>query len=111
MNHFKLWMKTATTEEQQLLAHRIGSTRSYLYHLSADEDAKYKREPSPELAATIERVTGEMHKASGGRLPIVYRTDLATACRRCEFARKCLGPLAERTDFPIVNADMLGKEE
>lgn len=107
----KLWMRAATPEEQQLLAHRAGTTRMYLYHLSADEDAKYKREPKPELAAAIERITGEMHKASNGRLPLVYRTDLVTGCRNCEFAKRCLGPIATRADFPVVTPQMLAESE
>lgn len=111
MNIFKLWLKAATTDEQKLLAHRVGTSHTYLYHLAADDDTKYKREPAPELAANIERATAEMHKASGGRLPRVYRTDLVKACQRCEFARKCLGPLAERGDFRVVTAEMLAESD
>ena len=111
MNIFKLWVKTATPDEQKLLAHRVGTTRTYLYHLAADEETNYRREPRPELAAAIEQVTAEMHKASGGRLPRVYRTDLVKACRSCEFARKCLGPLADRGDFQVVTAEMLAETD
>lgn len=102
MNVMKLWMKAATPAEQEMLASRTGTTRSYLYHLSASEDKNYAREPKPKLAAAIERVSADMHKASKGRLPRVYRTDLVTACRECEFAQKCLGGAAVRSDFPIV---------
>jgi CRISPR/Cas system-associated exonuclease Cas4 (RecB family) len=98
----KVWMRAATPAEQETLANKIGTTRSYLYHLSASEDKAYAREPKPKLAAAIERVSAEMHRASKGRLPKVYRTDLVSACRECEFAAKCLGPAAVRSDFPIV---------
>lgn len=108
MNLFKTWMRLATPDEQKLLAHRAGTTRQYLYHLAADEGASYKREPQPELAAAIERETEAMHKASGGRLPRIYRTDLVTACANCEFAKKCLGAAALRADFPLVTAESLG---
>lgn len=102
MNVMKLFMRAATPAEQQLMADKIGTTRSYLYHLSASEDKAYAREPKPKLAAAIERASAEMHKASKGRLPRIYRTDLVTACRECEFAAKCLGSAAVRSDFPIV---------
>ena len=102
MNVVKLWMKASTAAEQEVLASKAGTSRAYLYHLSASEEKTYAREPKPKLAAAIERVTAEMHKASKGRLPRIYRTDLVTACRECEFAQKCLGAAAVRSDFPIV---------
>jgi hypothetical protein len=86
-----------------MLADRVGTTKQYLYHLSASEDKLYSREPKPRLAAAIERVSAEMHKATGGRLPLIYRTDLVTACRECYFAQKCLGPAAIRGEFPILD--------
>lgn len=107
MNVFKLWMRAATPEEQQLLAHRIGTSRAYLYHLSADDGSKYKREPNAELAAAIERETAAMNKISKGRLPRVYRTDLVKACANCAFAQKCLGSAAVRADFPVVTEEMV----
>jgi hypothetical protein len=101
------WMAAATPEEQLLLAQRCGTTRGYLYHLSAPPEAKYSREPSPTLAASIERETAAMHAASNGRLPRIYRTDLVQACANCEFARQCLGNAAVRADFPVVRAEDL----
>lgn len=99
----KLWMRAATAEEQEILAKRVGTTRTYLYHIAGEF-----RSASPELAASIERVTADMHKASRGRLPRIYRTDLATACAGCEFAQKCLGPAAMRAEFPLVSDDTEG---
>ena len=107
MNVMKLFMKAATADEQRMLAEKAGTTRQYLYHLSADEDKNYTREPRPKLASAIERVTAEMHKASKGRLPKVYRTDLVSACRECEFAKRCLGENALRADFPVVTEESL----
>jgi hypothetical protein len=103
MNIVKVWMHAATPAEQELMAKEVGTTRSYLYHLSASEDKSYSREPKPKLAAAIERTSKSMHKASGGRLPIIYRTDLVTACRECEFAQKCLGSAAVRSEFEIID--------
>lgn len=99
----KLWMKAATPEEQELLAQRVGTTRNYLYHLAGDF-----RSASAELARAIESATAEMHKASAGRLPRIYRTDLAAACAGCDFAQKCLGSAAVRADFPLVSDDSEG---
>lgn len=111
MNMMKLWMHAATTDEQRLLAKEAGTSRQYLYHLAAGADKKYTRDASPEMAAKIEEITGRMHKASSGRLPALYRTDLAVACRSCAFAAKCLGPIAVRSDFEIVTAEMLADTE
>lgn len=111
MSVMKQWMRLATPEEQMLLAHNAGTTRAYLYHLSAGEETTYKREPKPGLAIAIERETAAMHKASKGRLPRVYRTDLVEACASCEFALKCLGPAAVRADFPIVTQEMVDESE
>lgn len=108
MTPMKMWMRAATPEEQQMLAVRSGTTRAYLYHLSAGDEKPYHREPGADLAAAIERATIEMNATSEGRLPVIYRTDLVNACRNCEFARKCLGAIAERADFPIVAGDTEG---
>ncbi len=98
----KAFLNAATAAEKQLLADRAGTSVQYLGHLSVNDDKLYKREPKPALAAAIERETKALAKASKGRLPPVYRTDLVTACRECEFARKCLGETAVRSEFPIV---------
>lgn len=99
----KLWMRAATPEEQDLLAKQVGTTRTYLYHLAGEF-----RSASPELARAIETATAEMHKASRGRLPRIYRTDLAAACAGCDFAQKCLGAAAVRAEFPLVSEDTEG---
>lgn len=107
----KTWMRAATPAEQEELAQRAGTKRSYLYHLSADSSKAYTREPKPELAAAIERVSAEMHKATKGRLPRIFRTDLVEACRQCEFAQKCLKGNAVRGDFPILDAELQDESE
>jgi len=100
----KSWMRAATAAEREQMAQRAGTSVAYLHHLAAGEETNYKREPKPGLAAAIERETKVMHKASKGRLPIVYRTDLVTACRQCEFAQRCLGSeVIVRGEFPIVS--------
>lgn len=96
----KAWMAAATVEEQELLAERAGTSRQYLYHLSAGN-----RTAGPETGAAIEKETKAMAKVSGGRLPVVYRTDLVPSCRACEFAQKCLGERAVISEFPIVKED------
>lgn len=107
----KAWMRAATPDEQTLLAERAGTSRAYLYHLSASDATNYSREPRPKLAAAIERETLAMAKASKGRLPVVYRTDLVQACRECAFAQKCLGEKAVASHFPIVTGPDLADSE
>jgi hypothetical protein len=98
----KAWLNAATTAEREMLAQNVGTSAQYLGHIAVNDDKLYRREPKPALAAAIERETKAMAKISKGRLPVVWRTDLVSACRQCEFARKCLGETAERSEFPIV---------
>lgn len=99
----KAWLRAATPAEHEILAQRAGTSKQYLFHLAAGEETSYKREPKAALAAAIERETIAMAKASKGRLPVVYRTDVNSTCRQCEFARKCLGEeVVVRGEFSIV---------
>lgn len=98
----RAWINAATLAERKVLADAVGTSVQYLSHLAVNDDKAYKREPKPGLAALIERETQAMAKASKGRLPVVWRTDLVQACRGCEFARRCLGETAVRSEFPIV---------
>lgn len=91
MNALQQWMKLATPSEQERLAHAASTSRTYLYHLGAGEEANYKREPKLALAAAIEAETARMSFETGGRLPLVLRTDLVRGCAKCPFALKCLG--------------------
>lgn len=98
LTQLKLFMRAATPEEQETLARRADTSRGMLYLVSSGH-----RNFSPEKAAKIERATKVMNRASRGRLPRLYRTDLAAACAACEYAQKCLGSAAVRADFPIVD--------
>lgn len=89
MSQLKAWMRLATPGEQSALAGASGTSRAYLYHLANDR-AGYGRFASPELARRLE-VASVGINAMNPRLPRLLRTDLAKACRECEFARKCLG--------------------
>jgi hypothetical protein len=105
MNQLKVWMQAATAEQQNDLASRAGTSRNYLYHLSADSDKKYARDAEPGLAARIEQAALAMSKETRGKLPKVYRTDLNATCRGCDFASKCLGPIAVRSQFDFLPPD------
>ena len=94
----KAWMMAATPQEQEALAEMVGTSRAMLYHYAGGF-----REVSAHRAGGIEGATKALAKASKGRLPIVYRTDLAHACRQCEYAQKCLGERAVASHFPIVD--------
>lgn len=98
----KAWMQAATPEEQQRLADAVSSgSRATLYQVSGAH-----RGMSPRRAAIVEHVTEQMHRETDGRLPRVYRTDLAKDCATCEYARQCLGPIALRTEFPVVDEEV-----
>lgn len=92
-------MSAATSDEQNLLAEKVGTTKGSLYQYAGGH-----RQASAERAGEIERVTKEMHRVSKGRLPEVLRTDLCEACLRCDYAQKCLGARAVVSEFPIVDA-------
>lgn len=98
----KAWMSAATVDEQNLLAQRVGTTRGMLFQYAGGH-----RQASAIVAGKIEAVTGEMHKASKGRLPKIVRTDLCEACRACQYAAKCLGERAVVSEFPIVDSSQL----
>lgn len=98
----KAWMAAATVDEQELLAERVGTTRGMLYQYAGGH-----RTASAERAGAIERATSEMHRASKGRLPKIYRTDLSEACLQCEYAQKCLKGQAIVSEFPIVDSRQL----
>lgn len=100
-NALHFWMREASTAEQEELARRVGTSRTYLYALSKPSP-NYKREARPDLAIRIEHATREMRRESKNRLPLVWRTDLAAVCRGCEFAQKCLGSKAR---FDIVDEE------
>lgn len=98
----KAWMASATADEQEALARRVGTTRGNLYQYAGGH-----RDASASRAGAIELATAEMNKASKGRLPKVYRTDLCNACQRCAYAAKCLGSRAVVSEFPIVDERQL----
>lgn len=94
----KAWMMAATPQEQEALAEMVGTSRAMLYHYAGGF-----REVSAARGGQIEAATRTMAKASKGRLPIVYRTDVVEACRSCEYAQRCLGERAVASHFPIVD--------
>jgi hypothetical protein len=106
MNMLKLWMRAATPSERRVLAKRVGTSEGNLVQYAGGH-----RNASAQRGITIELQTKKMHKASKGRLPLVYRTDLVAACRDCHFAQKCLGPIAKRADFQVVTEEMVAESE
>lgn len=98
MTPLKRWMAEAGPGIQAALAKATGTSVAYLYHLAAEASTKYRRNASVELAAKIEEATLKLEKKMA--LPVVYRTDLNPTCAECPYARKCLGAIAIRSDFP-----------
>jgi DNA-binding transcriptional regulator YdaS (Cro superfamily) len=89
----KQWMLAASVQEQEEMAKLAGTSRGTLYQYVSN------RKTSSERAIAIETATKEMNKRTKGRLPVLYRTDLSSACGACHFARKCIGMKAE---FPLL---------
>lgn len=102
INSIKVWMRAATPDERDLLAQRVGTSSGMLYQLAGGH-----RQASADMAGRIEAATAAMHKASKGRLPLVVRTDICTACQQCQYAAKCLGQRAVASEFPIVDSRQL----
>lgn len=98
----KTWMAAATKDEQKLLAERVGTSVGMLFQWSGGH-----RKCSATTAGRLEQETKAMHKASKGRLPIIYRTDTCEACRGCQYAAKALGERAVVSEFPIVDREQL----
>ena len=96
------WMRLATPAERETLAERSGTTVGML-----NQYAGGHRECSAAKAGAIESASKVMSKASKGRLPILWRTDLVSACRTCPYAIKCLGDRAMASEFPIVDERQL----
>jgi DNA-binding transcriptional regulator YdaS (Cro superfamily) len=90
LNPIKIWMRAASVAEQTQMAELAGTTRAMLYQYAGGF-----RETSSERAVQIEQATMQMAKSTKDRLPVIYRTDLSSACAQCHFARKCLGAKAE----------------
>lgn len=80
-----------------MLAKQARTTREYLYHVAAGPSAKRYREPSPDLAARVEKASADLHRVYGH--PPLLRTDLSSVCRACPYAQRCLGSDATRTDL------------
>lgn len=97
-----LWMRAATADEQDLLAERAGTTRGQMYQL-----ANGHRRASPSKAHAIANASQEMAKASKGRLPVLYVTDLCEACQGCPYAAQVLKDKAVRAEFPVVTGETL----
>ena len=96
-NAFKSWMEAASVQEQEDLAEFLETSRNVLYQYSGEF-----RSMSPSRARMVEEFTLRLHKDTKGRLPKVYRTDVNTDCRGCDFAHRCLGAAAVVSEFPYV---------
>lgn len=79
MSALSQFMQAANAAQQEALARKAGTSRSYLYQLAAGD-----RTASAELAADIERASHVVRRGAGS-LPIVPREQLCPACAKCEF--------------------------
>jgi transcriptional regulator with XRE-family HTH domain len=93
----KRWLRAATSVEQIELAEAVGTSTNVL-----EQYACKHRMPSAERAIAIELAAAPITRRSKGRLPRLLRTDMATACASCEYARRCLGMAAVASEFDAV---------
>lgn len=70
-------------DELNWLARKAGTTANYLQY----QIATGKRSLSVELAAALEYASLELHQETGGRTPLVSRTELSPVCGACPYAR------------------------
>ncbi len=96
LTQLKLWMRVATVAEQEALAKHAGTSRATLYLVASGH-----RNFSAAKAGLIEDAAAQLHATTRGRLPKLYRSDLAVACASCGYAQKCLGPITRRSEFPV----------
>lgn len=98
LSTLNVWMRLASTKEQELLAEMAGTTRNHLYQI-----ANGHRKASPDAAHRLANASQALAKQSKGRLPELYVTDLCRVCAGCPYAQKALGNLALRGEFPVVS--------
>lgn len=79
----KNWMSKASPPEQEDLAKRLGASRPYLYQISGGFS-----KVSAARAGELEEASRDMHRASKGRLPVLLRSELCSACAGCPYAKK-----------------------
>ena len=80
----KHWWRDATKKDKEKLAKLAGHTVGQLGQLAGGH-----RQASPESARRIE--LGTVKIAHDTTLPIVLRSDLCSACGKCEYAKRCEG--------------------
>lgn len=97
-NRLHEWFAAASVPERETLAAMVGTSVGTL-----EQYGLGSRNPSAERGLEIEQATKLLAAQTRGRLPVVLRSDIVTACQQCDFAKRCLG-----TDrvvagaFPVV---------
>lgn len=76
-------MTAATAKEKVALAKRARTSVAHLFQLSGGH-----RRASAELAIAIETAATPLRKMNP-MLPELRREQMSTACRGCDFARRC----------------------
>ena len=86
-NALTRWMQIATPAEKKALAAGAKTRLNYLQQMTVRGT---KRRLSADLAIKVEASAARLAKRNP-KLPELRREDLASACRGCEFARRCRG--------------------
>lgn len=101
MNQMRLWMQSASPNEQIKLAELAGTTIGTLHQIAGS----YRTHGNPTirsgLAGRIQSAANELRRKNK-LLPVVLRTDLSPECRDCEYAKHCLKSAAIVGEFNHV---------
>lgn len=102
---FRRWMDAASPEHKLALAERLETSRTVLYQYAMDPANPNAREFSPTRARLVEQFTLQLAKGDKTAPEGIYRTDMNSECRECDFAQKCLGSKAVASDFKFLPPD------
>lgn len=100
-NRLHQWLQNSSATERETLAAMVGTSTAMLEHYALG-----RRNPSAERGVEIEQATKLLSASTKGRLQVVLRTDIVSACQQCEFAKRCIG--ADRVaagSFPVLGND------
>lgn len=81
MSNLKAFRDSATREEQDDLAKKLGTNSTYLFN-----QLGVHRRIQVEKAAIIEKATIEIARQNSGRTPVIPREALCEACAQCPHA-------------------------
>lgn len=104
MNHLRLWMQSASSDEKAALADLAGTTVGTLNQIAGGYRTNGEAAIRAGLARKLEKAALVLNKRNKA-LPQLLRTDLSPECRECDFAQKCLGEKASMSGFVVLDRE------